>query len=267
MSTRRRSGRSRGARTAAATLALASLAATAACSDDPGAGENGRTKLTVLAASSLTEPFETLADRFEDDHPDVRVAVSFGSSATIAAQVAAGAPADVVATADAVTMAILEDDDLVVGDATVFASNQLALVVPVDNPAGIEELGDLEQADYVACVPSAPCGSLAQQVLKEAGITRPPASLEVDDKAVLTKVMLDEADAGLVYASDVVAAGGDVEQVPLPGGTGPATSYPVAVVARSEHRELADAWLELLLSPDGQQALAEAGFGAAEEGR
>lgn len=268
MSARLRTGRSRWAiRSAAAALVLAPLAATAGCADDTGAEENGRTKLTVLAASSLTEPFEALADRFEDDHPEVRVAVSFGSSATIAAQVAAGAPADVVATADAVTMGILVDDDLVVADATVFAQNRLALVVPAGNPAGIEELGDLRDADYVACVPSAPCGSLAEDLLKEAGITQPPASLEIDDKAVLTKVMLDEADAGLVYASDVVAAGGEVERVQLPGGTGPATSYPVAVVARSEHRELADAWLDLLLSPDGQRALTEAGFETAEEDR
>lgn len=266
MTSRPATGPSRRARrTAVAALALASLGATTACSDDTAGESNGRTKLTVLAASSLTEPFEALADRFEQDHPDLRVATSFGSSATIAAQVAAGAPADVVATADTVTMGILEDDDLVVGDATVFAHNRLALVVPAGNPAGIEEVGDLQDTDYVVCVPSAPCGSLAEALLKRAGITHPPASLEIDDKAVLTKVLLDEADAGLVYASDVVAAGSEVEQVPLPDDAGARTSYPVAVVARSEHRELADDWLELLLSPEGQQIMTEAGFTPAAE--
>lgn len=249
----------------ATALALGAVVLLTACGEDsPGAEPD--TKLTVFAASSLTEPFGDLADRFESEHDGVRVALSFGSSATIAAQVAAGAPADVVATADATTMGILEDAGLVVGSATVFARNELALVVPAGNPGEIEGVADLQEAAFVVCAPSAPCGSLAAALLHEVGVTNPPASREVDDKAVLTKVMLDEADAGLVYASDLVAADKDVEQVPLPDNAVDATTYPAAVVEGSEQQQLAEAWIALLVSADGQQVLTDAGFMPAPEG-
>ena len=244
-----------------AAAALALLAAVlAGCSSAADEGGGAHQRLTVLAASSLTESFDTLAKRFEAEHPGVKVATSYDSSATIAAQVVAGAPADVVATADTKTMDVMRDGNALAKPPIVFTRNRLALVVPADNPAGIEQLADLQHADYVACVKSAPCGDLASGLLERSGITKPPRSYEVDVKAVLTKVELGEADAGFVYASDVVAAGRSVKEVALPQGTDAVTEYPIAVTADSEHQDLARSWVDLVRSREGQQVLARAGF-------
>jgi molybdate transport system substrate-binding protein len=236
------------------------LLATAGCTPS-GGGEAGRT-LTVVAAASLTEPFTSLAATFEDEHPDVEVVTGFDSSATLAAQVSAGAEADVVATADPRTMQLMVQADAVAADPVVFARNVLVLVVPSGNPAGVTSITDLDspQVDYVACTRAAPCGALAAQVLTEAGVTRQPRSLEVDVKAVLTKVLLDEADAGLVYASDAVAAGDAVGVVPLPRDTEAHTRYLAAPVAGARSPELAREWLRLLTSAEGRRVLTGAGF-------
>jgi molybdate transport system substrate-binding protein len=222
-------------------------------------GDDGQ-QVTVFAAASLTEPFGELATRFEADHPGVDVVTSFDSSATLAAQVVAGAPADVVATADVATMGILEDDDLLEDPPVTFARNDLALVVPADNPAGIDDVSDLQLADYVMCTEAAPCGALAADVLDKAGVTNDPRSLEVDVKAVLAKVVLGEADAGLVYSSDVVAAQGEVQEVPLPEDATATSEDTIAVTADSDEKDLAEEFLDLVLSPEGQQVLVDAGF-------
>lgn len=249
-------------RSVAVTAAILALLAAllAGCSSSAHEGGGARQKLTVLAAASLTESFDSLAKRFEAEHPGVEVATSYDSSATIAAQVVAGAPADVVATADTRTMDLMRDGKALATRPVIFTRNRLALVVPADNPAGIEQLADLRHADYVACVKSAPCGDLAAGLLKQGGVTNPPRSYEVDVKAVLMKVELGEADAGFVYASDVVAAGGSAKEVPLPQGTVAVTDYPMAVTADSEHRDLARAWVDLVRSREGQRVLARAGF-------
>ncbi|HLN76537.1 MAG TPA: molybdate ABC transporter substrate-binding protein [Nocardioidaceae bacterium] len=243
----------------AVALGLA-LLLTAACGGSGASGDDQR--LTVLAAASLTEPFTTLAKRFEADHPGVDVVTSFDSSATLAAQVAAGAPADVVATADPRTMDTMVEADALAGRPETFAHNELALVVPPDNPAGIHAVEDLDRSgvDFVVCAKSAPCGALAAQVLAEHGVTAPPRSYEVDVKAVLTKVVLGEADAGLVYASDVVAAGSKVRQVPLPRSPESSTSYPIAVTTDSKNPDLAKAFVDLVRSSEGRHVLTVAGF-------
>lgn len=225
----------------------------------PGPGGDER-RFTVLAAASLTEPFTVLAKRFEAQHPGVDVVTGFDSSATLAAQVAAGAPADVVATADPRTMRLMARSGALSGEPVVFARNRPALVVPPDNPAGITELADLDRADYVVCTPTAPCGALAARILADEGVTRRPRSLEVDVKAVLTKVLLDEVDAGLVYASDVVAAGNRVREIPLPRGAAVSTDYPAAVTADSSHPGLGAQWVALLRSETGIRVLTRAGF-------
>ena len=199
---------------ATALVALASTALTspvlAGCGSDsgPAADGDGSRELTVLAAASLTGTFTTLARTFEDDHPGVTVTLAFDSSATLAEQVSQGAPADVLATADELTMQRVVDTGATAGDPEVFATNRLALVVPNDNPAAIAAFADIDDpgVDYVVCVDSAPCGALSQVVLDEQGITNDPASEEVDVKAVLSKVELDEADAGIVYETDAVAS-------------------------------------------------------------
>lgn len=247
-------------RRVAATVLALGLTALAGCSSSAGRSTGDEQTLTVLAAASLTEPFDTLAKRFEAQHRGVDVRASYDSSATIATQVTAGAPADVVATADTKTMDVMRKGKALAGPPAIFARNRLALVVPSDNPAGIKDLADLRHADYVVCVRSAPCGDLAHHLLAATGISEPPRSYEVDVKAVLTKVTLGEADAGLVYASDVVAAGRSVEEIPLPDADTEATEYPIAVTASAAHPDLARAWVDLVRSAQGQRVLAKAGF-------
>ena len=250
------------ASTAASLLAALTLAG---CSGDPGADQRAETgTLTVLAAASLTEVFTALAGDFESDHPGVRVRLAFDSSATLAEQVTQGAPADVLATADRRTMQTVVAADAVDGRPQVFATNQLQLVVPPDNPARISRFADIGRPGVrlVVCVRSAPCGELATAVLAASGVTAKPASEEVDVKAVLGKVRLDEADAGLVYATDAAAADNDVEVVPVPSSAANRTHYLIAALSEAREPELARAWVELVTSAQGRRHLLDAGFGS-----
>jgi molybdate transport system substrate-binding protein len=245
---------------------VAVLLGVSACGAGGAAGDGGpgERTLTVLAAASLTEPFTDLARDFEAAHPGVTVRFSFDSSATLAEQVAQGAPADVLATADTRTMQTVVDADATDGDPQVGATNTLVLAVPADNPAGITTFADLDHpgVSYVACVPTAPCGALAASALALDHISAQPKSLEVDVKAVLAKVQLGETDAGLVYASDAVAAGDTVTSLPVPHAAELSTDYAVAALAGSDQRELARAWVALVLSDHGRRVLTRAGFGA-----
>ncbi len=249
---------------AGATLVLALAASLAGCGSGSGSGSTGggdRT-LVVLAAASLTDTFTALASDFESDHPGVRVTLAFDSSATLAEQVAQGAPGDVLATADETTMQTVVDAGGARGAPRAFATNRLQLVVPATNPAGIEELGDIAEPGvrYVVCVATAPCGKLARTVLRQADVTAPAASEEVDVKSVLSKVVLNEADAGLVYATDAVAAQDDVTAVDIPVSPQNRTTYPVATLSGAEQPALAQEFVDLVLSPEGQRVLSDAGF-------
>jgi molybdate transport system substrate-binding protein len=242
----------------AAALLLAGCASTAS-----GGGTSQDQTLTVLAASSLTESFQRLGRIFEKQHPGTSVRFSFDSSATLAEQVAQGAPADILATADSRTMQAVVEAGAVTGSPQQFATNTLVLVVPTDNPAQIGSFADLDRpgTSYVVCVESAPCGALAAQQLAAHHITNPPRSREVDVKAVLTKVVLGEADAGLVYATDARAAEDDVDAMPVPGADRHPNTYPIAAVSGSSHPQLAQEWLDLVRSEQGRRVLAAAGFG------
>jgi molybdate transport system substrate-binding protein len=239
---------------AAASLTL--MIPLAGCGDDEGGG--GGDELTVLAASSLTDVFEELATTFEDDHA-AEVDLSFGSSTDLAEQVADGAPGDVLATADEASMQVAEDAG-VAGEVETFATNVLVIVTPPDNPAGIESLADLEGATWVRCADTVPCGRVALGVLEDNGITAEPASLEEDVRSTLDKVSSGEADAGLVYATDAVAAGDNVATIPIPGAESRLTSYFLTTLEQSEDADLAQEWVDLLLSDEGQQVLKDAGF-------
>ncbi len=232
----------------------------ASCSDD----EDEQT-LTVLAAASLTETFTELAETFEDEHPDVEVELVFGSSTTLAEQAVDGAPGDVLATADEKSMTVAEDGNALTGSATGFVSNRLTLVTPPDNPAAIEGLDDLDDAavDYVTCVATAPCGAVAAALLESAGIDNPPASEEVDVKAVLARVVQGEADAGLVYRTDAVAAGDDVTEIPTADADAFATTYFVAPLGGgdAEQADLAAEFVTLVSSNSAGQVFEQAGFG------
>lgn len=242
-------------RTAAVVVTLALALGVAGCDDD-------EPTLTVLAAASLTGPFSTLADAFEAEHPGVRVSLVFESSATLAQMAIERAPGDVLATADRHTMDRAEREGGTSASATRFASNVLVLAVPGTNPAGIDAIEDLARpgVDYLTCVPTAPCGASARDVLSAAGITRRPASQEVDVRAVLGKVMTGEADAGLVYRTDAISATDRVRAFAIPGADARPNTYWVAPTVGAEHPELARAWIDLLTGSRGRAVLAGAGF-------
>ncbi|QIK67490.1 molybdate ABC transporter substrate-binding protein [Nocardioides sp. HDW12B] len=249
----------------AVAVVLVALATLTACGGSGRSGGSGAEDVTldVLAASSLTESFEALAEDFEADNPGVTVRLSLGSSSALAQQVTEGAPADVLATADLPSMELAGDD---VAAATEFATNELVLVTPSDDPGGISSLDDLADAQFVTCVDSAPCGALADQLLEDAGVTAEPVSREADVKAVLAKVTSGEVDAGFVYVTDAVAAGDEVRRVEVPGAADLPARYAVATVTEAREPELAEAWVDLVLGEDGQQALADAGFGPPVDG-
>jgi len=221
-------------------------------------GDGGSGELTVLAAASLTDAYQDLAEPFETEH-DVEVTFSFGSSTDLAEQAADGAPGDVLATADETSMQVAEDAG-VVGEVTTFATNVLVIVTPPDNPAGIGSLDDLEGATWVRCAGEVPCGRVAQAVLEEHGVSAEPASLEDDVRATLDKVTSGEADAGLVYASDAVAAGDAVATVEIPGADEQLTSYFLTTLEQSEDADLAQEWVDLVTSGEGRQVLESYGF-------
>jgi molybdate transport system substrate-binding protein len=243
-------------------LALVLLLPLAACGggDDGGGSGSGQTKsITVLAASSLTDVYGELAKKFEAEH-GATVKFSFGSSTDLAGQAADGAPGDVLATADETSMKIAQDADVVSNPQT-FATNQLVIVTPPDNPAGISSLDDLAGATWVRCADDAPCGKVAIAVLGDNQITAKPASLEEDARSTLDKVTSGEADAGLVYASDAKSAGDSVKTIPIAGSEREITTYYVAALDQSKDSPLARAWVDLVTSAEGQQALQDAGFG------
>jgi molybdate transport system substrate-binding protein len=187
--------------------------------------------------------------------------LNFGGSGSLASQITEGAPADVFAASSEMPMATVTD----AGDASdpaVFATNTLEIAVPPGNPAGITGLADLADPELTIalCDPSVPCGAAAETLIRLAGYQPAPDTLEEDVKAVLTKVVLGEADAGLVYLTDVVAAGDTVEGLEVPEAADVINSYPIAVITGAANPEGARAWVDFVLSADGRAALADAGF-------
>lgn len=246
------------ARTARIVTASAAAALLASCGSASGGGAED--ELVVFAAASLATVFEDLAPAFEEAN-DVDVTFSFAGSSDLVAQVEAGAPADVLATADERTMQQAHDAGLLDGDPTVFATNHLTLVTPPGNPAGITGLdASLTGADLVVCAPQVPCGAATTQLTDRLGVTLKPVSEETSVTSVLGKVTSGQADAGLVYVSD--ATGADVTEVPVPGTEEVVNAYPAAVVAGGG--PAAEAWVAFLTGPEAAAALAEAGFGPAE---
>ena len=243
-------------------LLLAGLLAACAPSGGSATGGRGGT-LTVLAASSLTEAFGKLGHTLEQRHPGVHVRFSFDSSATLAEQVAQGAPADVLATADTRTMQTVVKANANDGKPRLFATNKLVLAVPKANPAHVAGIADLGRpgVKYLACVSSAPCGALADTLLKDNNVGTPPVSREVDVKSVLSKLELGEADAGLVYATDVRSSQGKVTALQIPHATQHLNEYPIVPLTGSTHPALAHDWVQLVLSPAGRKVLTAAGFG------
>jgi molybdate transport system substrate-binding protein len=217
--------------------------------------------ITVFAAASLTESFTRLAGQFEDANPGVTVTLSFASSSALATQVVSGAPADVFASAGPAPMQQVVDAGAAAG-ATVFALNLMAIAVPPDNPGNVTGVQSLASASVTTalCQPQVPCGSTAQRVFSKAGVAVVPVTLEPDVKSVLSKVLLNEVDAGVVYATDVRAAGSRVAGIQIPAAINASTAYPIATLTDSGQQAAAAAFVAYVLSPAGQRVLAAAGF-------
>jgi len=242
-------------------LVVAVLASSAACSP---ADEDAAT-LQVFAAASLTSTFEQLAEDFEADHDDVEVELNFGGSSDLVAQIQEGAPADVFASADTANMDKLVQAGLDGQDPRAFASNTLEIITPPDNPAGIQAFADLarEDVNLVVCAPEVPCGAAALRAAEVAGVTLSPVSEEQSVADVLAKVTSGEADAGLVYVTDATSAGDAVLGIPFRESGQVVNTYPITTVEGSEVPELAEQFVQRVLSDAGQAVLRDAGFAAA----
>lgn len=244
---------------ATSVLALSSLAA---CGSDDSSGSGTKdVTIHVFAAASLTEAFTTLGKLFEKDHPGTKVELNFGPSSGLAEQITGGAPADVFASASPSNM-----DTLVQGgdasDPKDFAKNSGEIAVPADNPAGIASVADLAKpgVKVAVCQAQVPCGKVASEVFANSEVKVSPATEEVDVKSVLTKVSLGEVDAGLVYVTDVKAAGEKVKGIEIPDAQNSITSYPIASLKDSKHSKEAGEFVDLVLSDDGSKVLTQAGF-------
>ena len=218
--------------------------------------------LTVFAAASLTDAFTTLGDQLEQRNPQLDVRFSFAGSSALAAQLTQGAPADVFASANTAQMDVVTGAGLVSANPTVFAANVLEIAVPAGNPGGVTGLADFGDADLAlaVCAADVPCGAASAAVFADAGVTPRPDTEEEDVKAALTKVQLGEVDAALVYATDVRAAGAAVEGIEFPEAVDAVNDYPICALADAPNPAAAAAFVDLVLSDPGQEALRDAGF-------
>lgn len=223
-----------------------------------------RQVVRVSAAASLTDAMEAFEVAFEAAAPDVDLRLDLGGSSTLREQLLAGSPTDVFVSASEAVMAEVVAAGATHGTPVVVATNELALVVPAGNPAGVVGVEDLADPSLFVglCAPQVPCGALARDALAAVGVEPALDSEEPDVRALLAKVAAGELDVGIVYATDVLAADGEVERLPLPDAARLVTRYPAVVVADAPAGDLARRVLDALRSPQGTAALAAAGFGS-----
>ncbi|MEU9390909.1 molybdate ABC transporter substrate-binding protein [Streptomyces sp. NPDC048324] len=251
---------------AAALLALTACSSsdsndTKAASSPSSSGKLSGT-VTVFAAASLQESFTTLGKEFEKEHPGTKVTFNFGGSDTLAASITGGAPADVFAAASPKTMAIVTGKKDAVGTPATFVRNQLEIATLPGNPDKVSSLKDLTRSGLkvVLCDKTVPCGAAAQKALDASKLKLTPVSYEQDVKSALTKVELKEADAAVVYKTDVKAAGDKVEGVEFPESADAVNDYPIALLKNAPNAAAAQAFIQLVRSPEGQKVLSAAGF-------
>ncbi|MEK9518622.1 molybdate ABC transporter substrate-binding protein [Streptomyces venezuelae] len=258
-------------RTAAAVLTAALLVPLAACGNDDTKKDTGGStasgsasaapaaNLTVLAAASLTDVFKTAGAAYEKAHPGTKLTFSFAGSQELVAQVSQGSPADVLVTADTKSM------DKVKADTTtpaIIATNRLVIATGEGNPFKVDDLKDLAdtQLKVVLAAPEVPAGKYSKQILDKQSIAVKPVSQEPNVRAVLSKVELGEADAGLVYKTDAASAADKVDAVEIPDDQNAVAKYPAATLKDSNNAEAAEAFVVWLSSPEGQKILQDAGF-------
>jgi len=246
----------------------ASGSSSAGAGSNSSAGASGTPRLsgaiTVFAAASLKSTFTKLASDFEAKNPGTNITLNFAGSSDLVTQITQGAPADVFASADTKNMAKLADAKLLDGTAKNFATNVLQIAVPPSNPASITTFADLAKpgVKVVVCASQVPCGAAADTVEKAAGVTLSPVSEESSVTDVLGKVTSGEADAGLVYVTDIKSAGAKVKGIPFDQSGEAVNTYPIATVGSSRNKELADAFIAMVAGAEGRKTLSEAGFGA-----
>ncbi|MFF9168191.1 molybdate ABC transporter substrate-binding protein [Streptomyces sp. NPDC014776] len=260
---------------AAALLALSACSSSSGTSDASGSTGSGATAtsgassapkvdgtVTVFAAASLKESFTALGQEFEKAHPGAKVSFNFGGSDSLAASITGGAPADVFAAASPKTMKIVSDAGDTAAAPVTFVRNQLEIATLPGNPDKIASLKDLTQSGLkvVLCDKTVPCGAAAQKALKASGLALTPVSYEQDVKSALTKVELKEADAAVVYRTDVKAAGEKVQGVEFPESAKAVNDYPIALLKDAPNAAAAQAFIDLVKSPEGQKVLTGAGF-------
>ncbi|WP_345800035.1 molybdate ABC transporter substrate-binding protein [Microbacterium sp. AZCO] len=257
----------------AAILALASIAVLGGCASQPAAPPAASAStppadtltgdLTIYAAASLKKAFDELATEFEKAHPAVHVVpIVYDGSSTLATQLIEGARADVFASADEANMQKVVDARLAT-DPEPFATNTLVIATPAGNPGEVENLADLadDSVTVVLCAVEVPCGAASRTLLANAGLTVTPASYEQNVTAVLTKVAAGEADAGLVYVTDVKGRN-DVESIVPEGASDVVNEYPIAALKDAANPDAATAFAQFVLGAQGQGVLAGLGFGA-----
>ncbi len=252
------------ARVLLATTLGASLTLASGCgsTDDKKSSDGKGKTLVVFAAASLTGTFNTLGKNFEASHPGVKVKFNYGGSSTLAQQINQGAPADVFAAASPATMKTVTDAHGANGTPKVFVRNRLEIAVPPSNPGKVKAFKDLTnpKLKVVECAPEVPCGAAALKALAAAKLKVKPVSQEADVKAALTKVQLNEADAALVYRTDVKAAAGKVTGIDFPEAAQAINDYPIATLAKAPQPSLAGEFVQLVLSGPGTSVLTQAGF-------
>ncbi|MGW3957246.1 molybdate ABC transporter substrate-binding protein [Streptomyces sp. NPDC004752] len=255
----------------AAALMVLSACSSSDDSSSPAAGSSSGSSsaspklsgtVTVFAAASLQESFTELGADFEKQHPGTKVTFNFGGSDTLAASITGGAPADVFAAASPKTMAIVTDKDDAAKTPVTFVRNQLEIATLPGNPDKVSSLKDLTRSGLkvVLCDKTVPCGAAAQKALAAGKLKLTPVSYEQDVKSALTKVELKEADAAIVYKTDVKAAGDKVDGVDFPESAEAVNDYPIALLKNAPNAEAAEAFIALVRSTEGQRVLSEAGF-------
>ena len=237
-----------------------------ASADATEAPEGDNTTLMVFAAASMEPTFTELAPIFEADNPGVTVVLNFAGSQDLQEQIIEGAPADVFASANETQMTPVVEAGLNASDPIIYVTNELEIVTPPDNPAGIETFQDLgkEGLALVICAPEVPCGAATQKVVEMAGVELHPVSEEQSVTDVLAKVQAGEADAGVVYKTDAISAGDTVLGIPFSESVDAINKNPVVALSSGNEPELGQKWVDFIVSPDVQKTLENAGFGPAE---
>jgi molybdate transport system substrate-binding protein len=218
--------------------------------------------LVVFAATSLTAAFNKIGTQFDAANPGVTVKFNYNGSSSLATQITQGAPADVFASASPTNMTTVTDKSMASTTPQTFTRNQGEVMVEAGNPDHISSVAALANPSLkvVTCAPDVPCGALATEIFKNAGVTVKPVSQEQNVGGVVTKVSLGEADAGIVYVTDVKANGTKTVGVPIPANQNQITTYPIAEIKGAPNATAAAAFIAYVLGPEGQQVLKSFGF-------